>query len=105
VNGLFVRLWDMTHQLGREVLEKAGLLPPANYTLRLKLTGERPGASSWMNWSICGARVEKFRAIRKEQQEGEDQGRASRRSSTRTSLPRRLLAFAGRPLSTVRPGS
>jgi hypothetical protein len=105
VNGLSF-VWDKPIILGREVLEKAGLLPPANYTLRLKLTGEAPRRielDELVDLRRSGSRsfVRSARSNRK----AKIRAGASRRSSTRTVSSSKAMAFAGRPLSTVRPGS
>jgi hypothetical protein len=56
---------------GREVLELAGLHPPDQYRLRLKVKGEKPqpiGLADVVDLRCPG--VEKFRAIRQDQNEG-----------------------------------
>ncbi|MFD1328850.1 multiubiquitin domain-containing protein [Mycoplana ramosa] len=56
---------------GREVLTLAGLLPAENYTLRLKMVGERPrkvGLDEKINLRHRG--VEKFKALPRDQTEG-----------------------------------
>jgi len=61
---------------GREILEKAGLTPPNNYTLRQKMSGGVPKRIELDEVvDLREPGIEKFRAIRKEQTEGEDQGR------------------------------
>lgn len=57
---------------GREVLELAGLLPPENYVLRLKVAGSKPRPIELdKTVDLREPGVEKFRAIRKGQEEGE----------------------------------
>jgi hypothetical protein len=61
---------------GQHILELAGLVPVDNYRLRLKVAGSKPepiGLEDKVDLRRGG--VEKFRAIRKEQNEGEYQGR------------------------------
>lgn len=56
---------------GREVLTIAGLLPAADYTLRLKRPGLKPekvGLDEVINLRTAG--VEKFKALPKDQTEG-----------------------------------
>lgn len=56
---------------GRQVLTLAGLLPPENYTLRLKMAGDRPRKvelDEKVNLRHPG--VEKFKAIPRDQTEG-----------------------------------
>lgn len=56
---------------GREVLTLAGLLPPENYTLRLKRVGTKPekvGLDEKIDLRRPG--VEKFKALPKDQTEG-----------------------------------
>lgn len=56
---------------GRQVLTLAGLLPPENYTLRLKMMGEKPekvALDEKINLRRQG--VEKFKALPRDQTEG-----------------------------------
>lgn len=56
---------------GREVLTKAELTPPENYTLRVKFAGERPmpvGLDEHVDLRRPG--VEKFKALPTDQTEG-----------------------------------
>lgn len=56
---------------GREVLETAGLTPPEDYTLRVKIAGERPrkvGLDERVDLRAPG--VEKFKALPRDQTEG-----------------------------------
>jgi hypothetical protein len=56
---------------GREVLTLAGLLPVENYTLRVKITGEKPRKvelDEKINLRHHG--VEKFKALPRDQTEG-----------------------------------
>lgn len=69
-------VWPRSVITGREVLELAGLTPPENYLLRLKVAGSKPrpiDLDKKVDLSEPG--VEKFRAIRKGQEEGEISGR------------------------------
>lgn len=71
---LFV--WHNPTITGEEVLKLANLTPPANYLLRLKVSGAKPeviGLTTVVDLRRHG--VEKFRAIRNGQTEGEVQGR------------------------------
>jgi len=64
-------VFDEPRVTGREVLEKAGLTPPENYTLRLKAAGERPrkvGLDDEVDLRQPG--VEKFKALPCDQTEG-----------------------------------
>ena len=71
---LFV--WHQPTITGEEVLTLAGLLPPKDYRLRLKVSGGKPEPIS-LDTGVDLRRpgVEKFRAIRDGQSEGEAQGR------------------------------
>lgn len=56
---------------GAEVLEKASLTPPENYTLRVKVAGQRPrkiGPCEKVDLRQLG--VEKFKALPRDQREG-----------------------------------
>lgn len=56
---------------GREILTLAGLLPAEDYTLRVKLAGERPekvGLNEQVDLRHPG--VEKFKALPRDQTEG-----------------------------------
>jgi len=56
---------------GREILTLAGLLPPENYTLRIKMAGEKPrkvGLDEKIDLRHRG--VEKFKALPRDQTEG-----------------------------------
>ncbi|GIK49906.1 MAG: hypothetical protein BroJett013_26030 [Alphaproteobacteria bacterium] len=56
---------------GREILTLGGLLPPENYTLRVKLAGEKPekvGLDEKVDLRHPG--VEKFKALPRDQTEG-----------------------------------
>ena len=56
---------------GREVLMEAGLVPPENYTLRVKLAGHKPqpvGLDERVDLRHPG--VEKFKALPTDQTEG-----------------------------------
>ena len=59
------------HVTGREILTLAGLLPVENYTLRLKVSGNRPEKvclDEKINLRRRG--VEKFKALPRDQTEG-----------------------------------
>lgn len=68
--------WPKPVITGYEVLEAAGLKPPKDYRLRLKIAGGKPEPIA-LNQEVDLRRhgIEKFRAIRNGQGEGEDQGR------------------------------
>jgi hypothetical protein len=56
---------------GREVLTLAGLIPPEDYTLRVKLAGQKPekvGLNEKVDLRRRG--VEKFKALPRDQTEG-----------------------------------
>jgi hypothetical protein len=56
---------------GREILEIAGLVPPEKYTLRVKISGERPrkvGLDDEIDLTEPG--IEKFKALPRDQTEG-----------------------------------
>jgi hypothetical protein len=68
--------WEAPTILGRQILERAGLTPPDQYTLREKIVGAPPkriGLDDRVDLREPG--IEKFRAIRREQNEGEYEGR------------------------------
>ncbi len=70
VNGESFVVHDPT-PTGREVLTLAGLLPAKDYTLRVKLAGERPrkvGLDEKVDLRRPG--VEKFKALPRDQTEG-----------------------------------
>jgi len=65
-------IWQKPTILGREILEQAGLTPPEQYSLREKVKGETPRRielDEKVNLRKPG--IEKFRAIRRDQTEGE----------------------------------
>ncbi|MEN9557839.1 MAG: hypothetical protein RL141_208 [Candidatus Parcubacteria bacterium] len=65
--------WDKPIILGREVLERAGLTPPDQYTLREKIKGGTPRRIELdEKVDLRKPGVEKFRAIRKGQTEGHE---------------------------------
>jgi Prokaryotic E2 family E/Multiubiquitin len=69
-------VWHEPTIKGRQVLELAGLIPPDGYRLRLKITGGKPqpvGLDEVVDLRRHG--LEKFRAIKNGQGEGETQGR------------------------------
>jgi len=56
---------------GREVLTLAGLMPPENYTLRVKLVGQRPEKVDLAEKvDLRHPGVEKFKALPRDQTEG-----------------------------------
>lgn len=56
---------------GREVLSKAGLVPPEDYTLRVKLAGQKPQKVELdEKVSLRRPGVEKFKALPRDQTEG-----------------------------------
>jgi hypothetical protein len=56
---------------GREILTLAGLLPAANYTLRVKLAGEKPRKVELdEHVDLRHPGVEKFKALPRDQTEG-----------------------------------
>ena len=68
--------WTYETILGRQILEQAGLIPPENYTLREKMSGGPPRRIELDEMvDLRKHGVEKFRAIKKGQHEGEAQGR------------------------------
>jgi hypothetical protein len=70
VNGEAYVIHDAT-PTGREILTLAGLLPPENYTLRIKMAGEKPskvGLDEKVDLRRPG--VEKFKALPRDQTEG-----------------------------------
>lgn len=68
--------WPKPVITGREVLTLAGLTPPENYSLRLKTAGGKPRKIDLDDKvDLREPGVEKFRAIRKDQNDGEYQGR------------------------------
>ncbi|GEP59006.1 multiubiquitin domain-containing protein [Reyranella soli] len=68
--------WKEPTILGRQILEVAGLVPPTDYTLRQKMAHGEPrriGLEDRVDLREPG--IEKFRAIKRGQQEGEVQDR------------------------------
>lgn len=71
-----VIVWDKPVVTAREALTKAGLLPPDDYNVRLKVAGGKPEPIVLdVPVDLRRPGVEKFRAIKKGQGEGEAQGR------------------------------
>jgi hypothetical protein len=69
-------IWDKPTITGEEVLTLAKLVPPGDYRLRLKVAGAKPEPIELT--TVVDLRrhgVEKFRAIKNGQSEGEAQGR------------------------------
>lgn len=87
---------------GVEVLTLAGLTPPENVTLRLKLAGQKPekiGLDEKVDLRKPG--IEKFRAIRKEQNDGE----AGRRDAPLLDTDDAFLKSYGLAFDVVQDGS
>lgn len=64
-------IWNEDHIKGRQVLELAGLTPPHDYTLRLKIAGQKPRKvelNETVNLRAPG--IEKFKALPRDQTEG-----------------------------------
>lgn len=71
-----VIIWPTPVVTAREALTKANLTPPDNYNVRLKVAGQKPEAIGLdVPVDLRRPGVEKFRAIKKGQGEGEYQGR------------------------------
>ena len=88
---------------GRHILEKAGLVPPEDYTLREKMSGAPPqriGLDEEVNLRKPG--IEKFRAIKKGQQEGEIQ---HRRAAPVLEQDRLFLDRYGLPWEAISEGN
>lgn len=65
--------WNKPTILGKQILEQAHLTPPENYSLREKVHGEPPRLIKLDEVvDLRKPGVEKFRAIRREQSEGEE---------------------------------
>lgn len=92
---------------GREVLTLAGLVPPENYTLRLKAAGQKPekvGLDEKIDLRRPG--IEKFKALPRDQTEGEVG--ASQPLRRQYELPvedREFLDTYGCPWETIVDGS
>ena len=72
-------VWPEPWITGREVLRVAGLAPPENFTLRVKVAGQPPRKVELdEKIDLRAPGVEKFRAIRREQTEGEALSRRPR---------------------------
>lgn len=64
-------VFDEPEPTGREVLAKAGLTPPENYTLRVKMAGEKPRKIELdERVDLRRPGVEKFKALPRDQTEG-----------------------------------
>lgn len=64
-------VFDEPKPTGREVLTKAGLTPPENYTLRVKLAGHKPEKVELDEpVDLRHPGVEKFKALPRDQTEG-----------------------------------
>lgn len=67
--------WDKPTIFGRQILEQAQLLPSENYSLREKIHAEPPKLIKLDDTvDLRAPGVEKFRAIRRDQTEGERYG-------------------------------
>lgn len=89
---------------GHQILEIAGLKPPGNYTLREKVAGSTPRKvelDEVVHLRKHG--LEKFRAIRKGQQEGD--GGTGRRDVTLLDHDRMFLEGYGLPWESIVDGS
>jgi hypothetical protein len=96
-------VWDKPHITGREVLILAGLTPPETYTLRVKLAGHKPQKVTLdEKIDLRHPGTEKFRAIRKEQTDGEVQGR---RDAPLLDADMAFLEAYGHPFDIVKDGS
>lgn len=96
-------VWPKDEITGEEVLEQAGLKPPKDYILRLKVHGEKPRVIALDEQvHLRRDRVEKFRAIRSGQGEGEYQGR---RDAPALDQDRAFLASYGLPWEIIVDGS
>lgn len=96
-------VWDKPHITGREVLALASLTTPENYTLRVKLAGHKPQKVELdERIDLRHPGTEKFRAIRKEQTDGEVQGR---RDAPLLDADRLFLESYGLPFDIVQDGS
>jgi hypothetical protein len=96
-------VWHAPSITGREVLTLAGLTPPEKYSLRVKVLGQKPHKVE-LDESVDLRRpgIEKFRAIRCDQHEGEDQGR---RDAPVLDQDRAFLDSYGLPWEIIRDGS
>ncbi len=95
-------VWPKPEITGREVLELAGLNPPDQYRLRLKVRGEKPqpiGLNDVVDLRRAG--VEKFRAIRQDQNEGYQ----GRRDAPVSDQDRLFLDGYGLKWETIMDGS
>lgn len=89
---------------GREVLTLAGLTPPENYTLRVKLAGQKPekvGLDD--NVDLRRPGIEKFKALPRDQTEGYDA--PLRRQYELPSVDGEFLDSYGLPWETMVDGS
>jgi hypothetical protein len=70
VNGERYEIYN-AHPTGREILERANLTPPENYTLRVKVAGQQPRKVELdEKVDLRQLGVEKFKALPRDQQEG-----------------------------------
>lgn len=96
-------VWDKPNITGREVLVLAGLTPPENYTLRVKLAGHKPQKVELdQPIDLRHPGTEKFRAIRKEQTDGEVQ---KRRDAPLLDADMAFLESYGHQFDIIKDGS
>lgn len=96
--------FEKAEATGREILTRAGLTPPENYTLRLKAAGEPPRKvelDERIDLSRPG--VERFKALPRDQTEGEAP-LALRRHFALSPQDAAFLAACGRPYETLLDG-
>jgi Prokaryotic E2 family E/Multiubiquitin len=95
--------WPAPFITGREVLTLAGLTPPDKYSLRVKVLGHKPHKVELDEpVDLRAPGVEKFRAIRCDQHEGEYQGR---RDAPVLDQDRAFLDSYGLPWEIIHDGS
>lgn len=64
-------VFDEPKPTGREILIKAGLVPPENYTLRVKMAGQKPRKVELdERVDLRQPGIEKFKALPRDQTEG-----------------------------------
>lgn len=96
-------VWPEPWIIGREVLRVAGLAPPENFTLRVKVAGQPPRKVELdEKVDLRAPGVEKFRAIRREQTEGEA---VSRRDVALLPNDLAFLEGYGLPFDVINDGS
>jgi hypothetical protein len=96
-------VWHAPSITGREVLTLAGLTPPEKYSLRVKVLGHKPHKVELdESVDLREPGVEKFRAIRCDQHEGEHQ---DRRDAPVLDQDRAFLDSYGLSWEVIRDGS